>query len=556
MVDGSFASSSFKQDTKATIGQGTLTVGVPDANVTINRDVDASQVVTKDKSTGFTLYADVAAFKELVSTVKGVAGNKEAAGNSVILQGVNNIANDPLRLVKDVAGEVNAIFDKDITTESQTGELVRLVALKLGLEASGAQTDKAIEIELARAKPELDKVAGLRDAALARAAEAERSGDTAAATLANAEAATAQGVINTITKNAVTSGVVKVASRTRPGAPQNVLTEDVTKGSALVSRDGNLAAGTGLAGALPFDPDAEIVVTAFKEGTTPTIGRFVVNTAVETKAFVEGLNDTFKIAAKTGIGLAVTGGTKPLIDLGVDLGGRVILPALPNAILDPLARGSAAITTFIGDGGTAFLVGSSGNVLQDFRTTRNDTTTRARTDSDGVSYFTGLIFTGAVAVIGTGAKVVLNKRGGPDVVDPNVGRDAARRGDTPGANADSEAGDPASFTNGRGPLVDYEKISTAKPGQAIKPRDLNEQVLFNQVIDNPAAGRKLDLSGDPRFKASDGFQKLEAIQKLPDGTNITIHYQYNSVTGKAYDIKFVTPQRVPPPLQPGPSIRK
>ena len=104
VVDGSFASSTFKQDTKATIGQGTLTVGVPDANVTINRDVDASQVVTKDKSTGFTLYADVAAFKELVSTVKGVAGNETAAGNSVILQGVVEIKKD---------------FDGDTTTTSQ-----------------------------------------------------------------------------------------------------------------------------------------------------------------------------------------------------------------------------------------------------------------------------------------------------------------------------------------------------------------------------------------------------------------------------------------------------
>jgi filamentous hemagglutinin len=66
-VDGNFASSTFKQDTKATIGQGTLTVGVPTENVTINRDVDAAQVVTKDKQTGFTVYADVAAAKELVT---------------------------------------------------------------------------------------------------------------------------------------------------------------------------------------------------------------------------------------------------------------------------------------------------------------------------------------------------------------------------------------------------------------------------------------------------------------------------------------------------------
>ncbi|CQJ50292.1 putative hemolysin [Yersinia rohdei] len=30
---------------------------------------------------------------------------------------------------------------------------------------------------------------------------------------------------------------------------------------------------------------------------------------------------------------------------------------------------------------------------------------------------------------------------------------------------------------------------------------------------------------------------------LPDGRNIKIHYQYNSFTNKAYDMKVITPQR-------------
>jgi filamentous hemagglutinin len=97
-VDGSFASSTFKQDTKATIGQGTLTVGVPTESVTINRDVDAAQVVTKDKQTGFTVYADVAAIREVVAVAKG------DTKNSVILQGVAEIKKD---------------FDGDDTTRSQ-----------------------------------------------------------------------------------------------------------------------------------------------------------------------------------------------------------------------------------------------------------------------------------------------------------------------------------------------------------------------------------------------------------------------------------------------------
>lgn len=236
----------------------------------------------------------------------------------------------------------------------------------------------------------------------------------------------------------------------------------------------------------------------------------------------------------------------------VEQGAGVVIPKLPSVILDPLARATSAVTTFLGDGGTAFLVGPSGNLVGDFNTVRSDQSNGTRTDSGGVSFLTGIVIGSAATTVGATAKFVIKKRGGADVVvDPTN----PRPGGANSPNTDGEAGDPASFTNGRGPLVDYEKISTAKPGQAIKPRDLNEQVLFNQVLENPAAGRKLRLDGDPRFKAADGFQKLEATQRLPDGTSITIHYQYNSVTGKAYDIKFTTPQRVPPPLQPGPSIR-
>lgn len=96
-----------------------------------------------------------------------------------------------------------------------------------------------------------------------------------------------------------------------------------------------------------------------------------------------------------------------------------------------------------------------------------------------------------------------------------------------------------------------EKISTAKPGkQFTAPRDLNEQLLWNQVKDNPTIGRGLDgMNNDPRFPMSAGFQKMEAKQKLSDGSTITVHYQYNAVTGKAYDMKITTPQRVQPDHQ-------
>ncbi|WP_306139747.1 contact-dependent inhibition effector tRNA nuclease [Escherichia coli] len=99
-----------------------------------------------------------------------------------------------------------------------------------------------------------------------------------------------------------------------------------------------------------------------------------------------------------------------------------------------------------------------------------------------------------------------------------------------------------------------EKISTAKPGlQSAAPRDLNEQMFWKQVESNPLQGGKLPgMNNDPRFPISAGFQKMEATHYLPDGSSISVHYQYNVNTGKAYDMKIVTPQRNP--LQPGPSL--
>ena len=87
--------------------------------------------------------------------------------------------------------------------------------------------------------------------------------------------------------------------------------------------------------------------------------------------------------------------------------------------------------------------------------------------------------------------------------------------------------------------IDYDKISTAKPDQPTAPRNLQEQVLWNQVIRDPAAGEQLDnMNNDPRFPTSNGWQKMQVSHRTPDGRSITIHYQYNAVTGKAYDIKL------------------
>lgn len=101
-----------------------------------------------------------------------------------------------------------------------------------------------------------------------------------------------------------------------------------------------------------------------------------------------------------------------------------------------------------------------------------------------------------------------------------------------------------------------EKISTAKPGkQFTAPRDLSEQVLWKQVEKNPSGDYPLKgMNTDPRFPKSAGFQKMSTNHTLFDGNNIEIHYQYNAVTNKAYDVKIVTPKRSD--LQPRPSLKE
>lgn len=105
-------------------------------------------------------------------------------------------------------------------------------------------------------------------------------------------------------------------------------------------------------------------------------------------------------------------------------------------------------------------------------------------------------------------------------------------------------------------IKNAESISTAKTGKQVTvPRDLNEQIFWKQVEANPSQGSKLPgVNNDPRFPESAGFQKMQATHQLPDGSSITIHYQYNSYTGKAYDMKIDSVKPKWP--QPGISIKE
>ena len=252
------------------------------------------------------------------------------------------------------------------------------------------------------------------------------------------------------------------------------------------------------------------------------------------KTKLDSLSPLTKDIATNGVRAVLTGGTGPLISIAVNQGAGKALEFVPKSLLRPIAEAGAKLDKFVGDGGSSFLLS------KDFTAVSGDNSSGTRSDSSATTFGVTTLFGVSLAPIVNKAKALF-KADTPDVVQGN-----ANLGDLKGA-------DPFQL-----PVVplDRSKISTAKPGQSAVPRDLNEQVLFNRVLDNPRAGKPLELNNDPRFKASDGFQKMEAIQTLPDGKKIIIHYQYDTKTGKTYDLKFTTPQRTPPVLQPGPSIRK
>lgn len=137
-------------------------------------------------------------------------------------------------------------------------------------------------------------------------------------------------------------------------------------------------------------------------------------------------------------------------------------------------------------------------------------------------------FQGADDTLGQAPKV-------DTTVEPN-------RGALPGS-PDAEAGG-RSFPENR---------STANPNQANEPRNLQEQYVWEDVVNDPSSGRPIPgANNDSGFHHSDGWTKLEKTHELPDGTNISVHYQYNTRTGDVQDIKYDNKQANP--VQPGRSI--
>lgn len=79
------------------------------------------------------------------------------------------------------------------------------------------------------------------------------------------------------------------------------------------------------------------------------------------------------------------------------------------------------------------------------------------------------------------------------------------------AQTDMEAGLPYGGAHPETSVINYDKISTAKPHQATSPRDLNEQALWNRVLADPASARDTKLAGDTRFPRAEDGQKWRRL---------------------------------------------
>ncbi|MBO9519445.1 MAG: DNA/RNA non-specific endonuclease [Porphyrobacter sp.] len=138
VIDGSYASSTFEQETRGTIGQGTVTVAVPGDSTpldAINRDVTQAQVVTKDEESGFTVYASESAAREVGALVS-------EDRDSVIIGTGRKLGDNPIGAIEDAADEAAALTDgiaQNSATEMLFNQLGHLLGVTPQLDAVEAQ---------------------------------------------------------------------------------------------------------------------------------------------------------------------------------------------------------------------------------------------------------------------------------------------------------------------------------------------------------------------------------------------------------------------------------
>jgi len=519
-IDGSYSSSTFAQDTKGTIGNGNIQIADATSSTPleqINRDIANSQVVTKDKQSGFTAYYDKGAIDE---TKALLSGNKD---NSVILQGVEEFKKNPLIIYDNASNEVKAILNKSI--ESQTEKLFATLAVQLGITSEQDIVEKINKApEVIKAREEID-IKYKQD--MSQVEQLRKDGKTNEANELEKKANEGHEK-----SNALINKAIDISSKSQYAIlknPKEALNTAIERPAAIVlDASGN-----------PIQDDHTVIVTG-TTGDKYTVGRAVVNTLKDGQELEQKYSEYWNVV-ETAVKTIATGGIKPILDYGLQKGIEAGIENAPPEVLKPIVENLSKANKYVGDNTASVILNKD---VDKFKNAQEGT--RPATDSSasawGVEKVVGI---SAATIIGKAANKILNNS--DKVVDVKKEVKALENIKKSNINAqDLSLKEPNSIL-----YKQAEKISTAKNGQVTVPRDLNEQTLWNQILRNPELGEaKPNLNKDKRFSQDAGFIKMEATHNLPDGTSITIHYQYNSITKKAYDMKIVTPKRVPPQLQP------
>jgi len=95
---------------------------------------------------------------------------------------------------------------------------------------------------------------------------------------------------------------------------------------------------------------------------------------------------------------------------------------------------------------------------------------------------------------------------------------------------------------GTGNLTDLMKKKSLGRGSTGRttPNNLNEQLAMKEVLSNPLDGATVVPTknmNDPRWLGSEGWVKMQRIIKTSN-EKISIHFNYNTKTGKFDDFKF------------------
>ncbi|KAF1084288.1 tRNA(Glu)-specific nuclease WapA precursor [Sporotomaculum syntrophicum] len=91
------------------------------------------------------------------------------------------------------------------------------------------------------------------------------------------------------------------------------------------------------------------------------------------------------------------------------------------------------------------------------------------------------------------------------------------------------------------PKTDVNILGRGSTGRTVA-NNLNEQLAMKEVMSNPLENAtKVPLKNgmtDSRWLGTDGWAKMQRVITTSDGKNITIHFNYNEITGAFDDFKF------------------